>query len=368
MKVGANVTMINPAGSNRTDDEIYHDELALIDLVEPLNFDSLMSVEHHFTGFAMIPNNTQLLAWVAGRTKRIQLVTDVIVLPWHDPIRVAEEVATLDVLSGGRTIFGFGRGAAPVEYEGFGVPMEQSRERFKEAAEIVLKGLTQERFSYHGKHFNIPEISIRPRPVSHPERRFYAASISPESAEIMARLGFGVFIIAQKDWDTARADLDRYRQTAMSVGLKPRPPICTLNVMVGEDHDEVWDRAHTYFGNMFKAINTHYGFTQGRLQGLKDFEFHAKFEKTFAKLTADSAAEARALEYFMKLHVIGTPRQVLEQLETIQKNMGMEHLGVGFSYGGMPRAEVERSMRLFADKVLPVLHHDPAFAVAESYT
>ena len=118
---------------------------------------------------------------------------------------------------------------------------------------------------------------------------------------------------------------------------------------------------------MFKSINQHYGFTQGRLQGLKDFEFHAKFEKTFAKLTSDSKAEAKALEYFMKLHVIGTPRQILEQLETIQKKMGMEHLGVGFSYGGMPRAEVERSMRLFADKVLPVLHHDPAFAVAESY-
>ena len=136
MKIGANVTMINPSG--RPDDEVYHDELALIDLVEPLGFDSLMCVEHHFTGFAMIPNNTQLLAYVAGRTKRIQLVTDVIVLPWHDPIRVAEEIATLDVLSGGRTIFGFGRGAAPVEYDGFGVPMAESRQRFKEAAEIVI--------------------------------------------------------------------------------------------------------------------------------------------------------------------------------------------------------------------------------------
>lgn len=366
MKVGANVTMINPSG--RPDDEVYQDELSLIDLVEPLGFDSLMCVEHHFTGFAMIPNNTQLLAYVAGRTKRIQLVTDVIVLPWHDPIRVAEEIATLDVLSGGRTIFGFGRGAAPVEYEGFGIPMEQSRERFKEAAEIVIKGITQERFSYHGKHFNIPEISIRPRPVSHPERRFYAASISPESAEIMAKLGFGVFIIAQKDWDSARADLDRYRETARSVGLKPRPPMCTCNVLVGEDHAEIWDKGHTYFGSMFKSINQHYGYTQGRLQGLKDFEYHARFEKTFSKLTADSAAEAKALDYFMKLHVVGTPRECLEKLEAIQRKMGMEHLGIGFSYGGMPRAEVERSMRLFADKILPVLHHDPAFAVAESYT
>ena len=191
MKVGANVTMINPSG--RPDDEVYQDELSLIDLVEPLGFDSLMCVEHHFTGFAMIPNNTQLLAYVAGRTKRIQLVTDVIVLPWHDPIRVAEEIATLDVLSGGRTIFGFGRGAAPVEYEGFGIPMEQSRERFKEAAEIVIKGITQERFSYHGKHFNIPEISIRPRPVSHPERRFYAASISPQDQPKYGQAGLRSF-------------------------------------------------------------------------------------------------------------------------------------------------------------------------------
>ncbi|MGO9058600.1 MAG: LLM class flavin-dependent oxidoreductase [Candidatus Binataceae bacterium] len=363
MKVGVNVTLINPG--TRPDDDIYQEELSLIDLVEPLGFDSLMCLEHHFTGFAMIPNNLQLLAYVAGRTKRIQLVTAVIVLPWRDPIRVAEEVATLDVMCGGRTIFGFGRGAAPVEYEGFGIPMAESRQRFKEAAEIVIKGLTEERFSYRGKHFQIPEISIRPRPVSHPERRFYAASISPESAEIMAKLGFGVFIIAQKDWDQTRADLDRYRQTALSVGLTPRPPICTCHIMVGDDHAEVWDQAHEYFGQTFKAINKHYGFTQGRLQGLKDFEFHAKFEKTFGKLTSDAAAEAKALEYFMKLHVVGTARECLEQIEAIHKKMGMEHVGFTFSFGGMPRARVERSMRLFADRVLPVLHHDPAFNAGE---
>src|SRR5271154_1950736 len=301
MKIGISISMINT--NVKRDEEIYRDELAIANLAEPLGFDSIGAVEHHFTGYAMIPNCTQLLTYIAGRTTRLTLVTTVIVLPWHDPIRVAEEIATLDVLSGGRTIFGFGRGAAPVEYDGFGVPMAESRQRFKEAAEIVIKGITQERFSYHGTHFNIPEISIRPRPVSHPERRFYAASISPESAEIMAKLGFGVFIIAQKDWDSARADLDRYKQTAISVGLKPRPPICTLNVMVGDDHAEVWDRAHQYFGQTFKSMNNHYGFTQGKLQGLKDFEFHARFEKTFGKLTNNADAEAKALGYFMKLHV-----------------------------------------------------------------
>ncbi len=154
MKVGVSVTMINPG--IRSDDAIYHDELSLIDLIEPLGFDSLVCVEHHFSAYAMIPNNLQLLSYVAGRTRRIQLVTAVIVLPWHDPIRVAEEVATLDVLSGGRAIFGFGRGSAPMEYEGFGVRMDESRQRFKEAAEIVIKGLPQERFSYDGQYFHIP--------------------------------------------------------------------------------------------------------------------------------------------------------------------------------------------------------------------
>ena len=243
MKVGVNVTMINPG--TRPDDDVYQEELALIDLVEPLGFDSLMCVEHHFTGFAMIPNNLQLLAYVAGRTKRIQLVTDVIVLPWRDPIRVAEEVATLDVMCGGRTIFGFGRGAAPVEYEGFGIPMEESRERFKEAAEIVIKGMTRNAFpitasistsrrSASGRGrcripsaASMPRRSVRNRPKSWPSW----ASASSSS---------------RKRTGTARGPTSTViARPRRSVGLTPRPPICTCNVLVGDDHAEVWDQGHT---------------------------------------------------------------------------------------------------------------------------
>ena len=202
MKVGISISMINTTA--KRDEEIYRDEMAIANLAEPLGFDSIGAVEHHFTGYAMIPNCTQLLTFIAGSTKRLTLVTTVIVLPWHDPVRVAEEMAMLDVLSEGRTIFGFGRGAARTEYDGFRIPMEEARDRFKEACEIVIKGLTQESFSYQGQFFNIPEIQIRPRPISNPVQRLYAASVSPESADMMARLGLGVFIIAQKDWDSAR--------------------------------------------------------------------------------------------------------------------------------------------------------------------
>src|SRR5512145_1743536 len=121
MNVGIALNMLTKEG--RADASVVHEHLALGDLAEPLGFDSLWALEHHFTGYAMSPAPTELLAYYAGRTKRLTLGTAVIVLPWHDPIRVAEQIALLDILCGGRCLFGFGRGAASVEYEGFGIPM-----------------------------------------------------------------------------------------------------------------------------------------------------------------------------------------------------------------------------------------------------
>ena len=108
MKVGIALNMLQKEG--HSDVSVLSEHMALGDLAEPLGFDSLFALEHHFTGYAMSPSPTQLLSYYAGRTKRITLGTAVIVLPWHDPVRVAEEIALLDVLSGGRCLFGFGRG------------------------------------------------------------------------------------------------------------------------------------------------------------------------------------------------------------------------------------------------------------------
>src|SRR5438477_975030 len=135
MKVGIALNMLQKEG--RSDADVFAEHLALGDLAEPLGFDSLWALEHHFTGYAMSPHPLQLLSYFAGRTKRLALGTAVIVLPWHDPVRVAEEIALLDVLSGGRCIFGFGRGAASVEYAGMRVPMDAARARFVETAKIV---------------------------------------------------------------------------------------------------------------------------------------------------------------------------------------------------------------------------------------
>jgi alkanesulfonate monooxygenase SsuD/methylene tetrahydromethanopterin reductase-like flavin-dependent oxidoreductase (luciferase family) len=359
MKVGMTLQLTSFGG--KPDLETYQDELSLMEKAEDLGFDSVWALDHHFTGYVMSPDPTQLLTYVAGRTKRIQLGTAVIVLPWHDPVAVAEKIALLDLLSGGRTIFGFGRGAATVEYNGFRIPMDEARDRFVECAMIVRKGMTQESFSFDGKYYRIPEIQIRPRPISHPENRFYASTVSPESVEIMAKLGFGVLIIAQRSWEDTAADYRRYQETALANNFQPRPPIGLLNIMVADDPREAEDLAQEHMGAMWDSIENHYRFSDGHLRGVKGYEFYAKMEKTYAKLHADAEAKVKAIEFYRSLHASGTPEKVLEKLRYVHHTVPLEHVIGTFAFGGLPYPKLERSFKLFAEKIMPVLHNDPAF-------
>src|ERR1700675_4919798 len=259
MKVGVALNMLHKPGLS--DAAVFAEHMALGDLAEPLGFDSLFALEHHFTGYAMSPAPTQLLSYYAGRTRRISLGTSVIVLPWHDPIRVAEEIALLDILCGGRCLFGFGRGAASAEYEGFRGPMEEARSRFVEAAQINVKALSHDSVEHQGEFFQIPRPATRPRPISHPERRFHASAVSPDSAEIMAKLGLGLLMVMQNAWPKAAADIARYREIATEAGHQPRPPIILTNVCCADSRDEAHDLAFRYLGQKWHSIYAHSHFS-----------------------------------------------------------------------------------------------------------
>jgi alkanesulfonate monooxygenase SsuD/methylene tetrahydromethanopterin reductase-like flavin-dependent oxidoreductase (luciferase family) len=363
MKVGIALNMLTKDG--RSDADVLSEHIALGDLAEPLGFDSLFALEHHFTGYAMSPAPAQLLSYYAGRTRRITLGTAVIVLPWHDPVRVAEEIALLDILCGGRCLFGFGRGAASAEYAGFRIPMEEARPRFVEAAKIVVKALTHDVFDWEGEFFRIPPTSIRPRPVSHPERRFYASSVSPESAEIMAKLGFGVLVVMQNEWPKAAEDIQRYREVAASVGHTPRPPIILTNISVAESREEARERAMTYLARKFDSIDRHYHFSDGHLASVKGYEFYGGMAKTYAKMK-DESFRKKATDFYVKIQIVGTPDDCIQQIGELQRLTGLDHLVTEFAFGGMPHAEAELNMRLFADRVMPVLQRDRAFAGSSS--
>src|ERR1700693_4507589 len=360
MKVGMALNMLCQAG--RSDASVVGEHLAMGDLAEPLGFDSLFALEHHFTGYAMSPAPTQLLSYFAGRTKRIGFGTAVIVLPWHDPVRVAEQIALLDILCGGRCLFGFGRGAASVEYEGFRIPMEEARPRFVEAAQIVVKALSHDSFDYEGEFYRIPRTAIRPRPISHPERRFYASAVSPDSAEIMAKLGFGILMVMQNEWVKASDDIARYREIATAAGHAPRPPIILTNVCCAESRQEAQERAVNYLGLKWQSIDDHYHFSDGHLSTVKGYESYGKMARTYAKINESAETRAKATDFYVSIQIVGTPNDCLEKIGQLQRLTGLDHLVTEFSFGGLPHEEAELNMRLFADRVLPTLQRDPAFA------
>jgi alkanesulfonate monooxygenase SsuD/methylene tetrahydromethanopterin reductase-like flavin-dependent oxidoreductase (luciferase family) len=350
MKVGVSLFFQNYFKAERPDREVYREDLALADLIEPLGFDSVWVVEHHFTPYTMIPDAVQLLSYFCGRTKRIGFGTMVVVLPWHDPVRVAEQLAMLDIFTGGRDLtLGFGRGAARVEFEGFRIPMGESRERFAEAAEVVRLALTNERFSFKGKYYSIPETSIRPHPArKNLTERFYGAIVSPETGEIMARAGMGMLVIPQKPWTEHRKDYDAYRASCERGGIEAKPPIVVCWVYCTDNEERAREGAVRWMGNYADSVLKHYEYDEPtHFAAAKGYEYHARM----AEAARTNAAVFR--EFFAQTQVFGTPERCVEILHTIRDTMdAAEFVGV-FKYGGMPLEEAERSMRLFAREVLP---------------
>jgi alkanesulfonate monooxygenase SsuD/methylene tetrahydromethanopterin reductase-like flavin-dependent oxidoreductase (luciferase family) len=340
----------NP-GKARTDLEVYQGDLRLAELAEPLGFESVWGVEHHFTDYTMCPDVLQFLTYMAGRTERARLGSMVVVLPWHDPLRVAEQVSMLDNISGGRMILGLGRGAGRVEFDGFRVPMEESRERFVESAQMLLRGLETGYCEYDGTFVKQPRAAIRPAPFKSFRGRTYAAAVSPESARIMAELGVGILIIPQKPWKEVAKELEAYRAIFREVNRAEAPPPVSAGwVFCDESADRAEAMARRYIGGYYQTVLDHYQFASDHLARTKGYEYYGKMAEKIA-----TYGTGTVIDYFMNLQVWGTPEQCYERILDIHARTGNSHFVGVFSYAGMPWEDAERNMRLFARAVMPEL-------------
>jgi len=350
MHVGLATVFQNPQQS-RSDQDVYRSELRLADLAEPLGFESIWGVEHHFTDYTMCPDVLQFLTYIAGRTERAQLGSMVVVLPWHDPMRAAEEISMLDNISGGRLILGLGRGAAKVEFDGFRMSMEESRSRFIESADMVLTGLETGYCEYDGAFIKQPRAAIRPAPLKSFRGRTYAAAVSPESLEIMAKLGVGILIIPQKPWHEVAKELETYRMVYRQVnGTDAPPPISAGWTFCDSDADRAREMARKYIGGYYRTVLDHYQFAGDHLAKTKGYEYYGKMGEKIAEYGTETV-----VDYFVKLQVSGTPEQCYERIVDIHGRTGNTHYVGVFSYAGMPYEEAERNMRLFAADVMPEL-------------
>ncbi|PYN78738.1 MAG: LLM class flavin-dependent oxidoreductase [Candidatus Rokuibacteriota bacterium] len=350
MHVGMAAVFQNP-GRARSDREVYGCELRLADLAEPLGFESIWGVEHHFTDYTMCPDVLQFLTYMAGRTERAQLGSMVVVLPWHDPMRVAEEVAMLDNISGGRLILGLGRGAGKVEFDGFRLSMDESRQRFVESAEMLLGGLETGYCEYSGTFVKQPRAAIRPAPFKSFRGRTYAAAVSPESLPVMAKLGVGILIIPQKPWKEVARELETYRSLYRDVnGVDAPPPVSAGWTFCDESAERAEQMARRFIGGYYQTVLDHYQFQGDHLARTKGYEYYGKMAEKIAQYGTDTV-----VDYFMNLQVWGTPAQCYEKILDIHARTGMSHYVGVFSYAGMPYEDAERNLRLFAREVMPAL-------------
>ena len=359
MHIGMAAICQNPENS-RTDGDVYRNEVALADLAEPLGFNSLWSVEHHFTDYTMIPDVLQFLTYMAGRTSTIKLGSMVVVLPWHDPVRVVEQVSMLDHLSGGRFILGLGRGAGRVEFEGFRIPMGESRERFVEAAQLVLGGLEEGFVEFDGQHYQQPRKDIRPKPERTFRGRTYAAAVSPESVEIMAKLGLGILVIPQKPWDVIDQELTTYRTVYQDVNGVPAPaPIIAGWVCCDQDEATARARAEHWIGGYWQTAIKHYEIGGDHFAKTKGYEFYAQMSQA---TQAAANGPDQMTEMYLDLQVWGTPKMCVERIRSTCERMQSETFTGVFSYAGMPYADAEKNLRLFASRCLPELQNGASSA------
>lgn len=336
-----------------SDAQIYREQLHLGRLVEPLGYDSLWTVEHHFTPYTMVTSPTQFLAYFAGITERIGMGTMIVVLPWHDPVQVAENFVALDHMLDGRSLkVGFGRGLGLREYNGMRIPMEESRERFKEALDIVRAALTQEWFSYEGTHYQVPRTSIRPqpRPGSLLADNLYIAWGSPQSMPVAAHEGIKPLFIPQRGWDAHREELAQYNQIRTEEhGWGTERPTAVCWVYCAETDSEAHDGAAQHMLEYGDSAMRHYQFLGDHLQTTKGYEYYGQL----AKMSKEAPPTTQADDIYLSNHVWGSPATCLEKLRHINDQMAADDFVAVFSYGAMPVDKAEKSMRLFAEHVLP---------------
>jgi alkanesulfonate monooxygenase SsuD/methylene tetrahydromethanopterin reductase-like flavin-dependent oxidoreductase (luciferase family) len=294
----------------------------------------------------------QFLSWLAGRTSRIRLGTGAVIVPWNDPLRVVEKMVMLDHLSGGRAVLGLGRGLARTEYHHFGIDMGESRDRFDEAARMIIDAFDTGFIEGKGPYYEQVRTPIRPAPLSGFRDRFYCVGMSPESVEQCAALGARLMTFSQKPWELYKTEtLDVYQASFRRHHGRDAPPPLTGDLMFcHEDAGRAEELASEYMSNYFLSIVNHYEIMSEHFKDSKGYDYYANASEMFRAVGIEPAVKV-----YVAIQNWGTPEQILEKLRARRELLGPFELDLVTRYGGMPLELAQESIALFARECLPEL-------------
>lgn len=313
-------------------EQVYARALERIEVMDRGGFDAVWLAEHHFTTFSVCPSVHMMGVLAAARTHRLRIGTAVSLAALYHPLRLAEEVALLDMLSGGRVNWGVGRGFAHAEFNAFGVPPEQSADRFREAVEIVLKAWADERLSFQGRHFSFENVEVLPKPLQQPHPPVWMAATSEGAIDWAASRGFSILMDPHASFRELGDKRRRYAAKLGEAGYSDQGrniPMARLLALASTKVEaaEVAKRGAQWLVDAYAGPQ------------------HAHRKSMQMARTYDGKDPAQHYVDSVILH--GTPDSVVEQIAALEEEIGLNYL--------MCAPLSRETFRLLADQVAPRL-------------
>jgi alkanesulfonate monooxygenase SsuD/methylene tetrahydromethanopterin reductase-like flavin-dependent oxidoreductase (luciferase family) len=336
-----------PWPEERRPEQIISETTEQVQYAEELGFHSAWLAEHHFTRYSIGSSSLIMATHLAARTKKIRVGTAVLVSPLHNPLRLAEDTATHDLISGGRLDVGFGRGTSGYEYHGYNVDPEESQDRFQESIKIIQGLWTTPDFTFEGKHFQVSHANLVPLPVQQPHPPIYiAATRTPTTLDFAVSTGHALCIAVVQDTADALDLCQRFVDLSKEAGFnvpKARIPFFRYFYVAESEEQAVKD-------------------TKGKLNWVIDIMQWRRFINKGSEVYQRMADWRRtrtelplSYEYLRENRaVIGTPDQCAARIKEFQEQ-GIDYFGCNFDFGGMEHEKVLHSMELFAREVMPRL-------------
>ncbi|MGH8056102.1 MAG: LLM class flavin-dependent oxidoreductase [Candidatus Entotheonellia bacterium] len=340
----------------QTQREAFDEVLNTADLAERLGFDGIWLAERHFSppgGPALISSigSAPLLmaTAIATRTSRLRIGTAVLLLPLGHPVRMAEEVATLDHLSQGRLELGIGRSSFPRAYEGYHIPYEESRERFREYLDIMRLAWTQQRFSYNGTFYTCKDLEVIPKPFQQPHPPLHHAAATQETFAAIGKMGIALLVaLIGTPMSELATVIAEYQAAWRAAGHPGQGEVrLRLPIYAAETLHKAQADPRPYVMSYYERLR------QGYLRSAQRFEGAARAARAvqLAALTYEEVLQERV--------VLGTPRSVVEQLRTLRQTLGLSGIIIEPNVGGgLPPELVSRSLDLFTREVAPHLREE----------
>ena len=328
-------------GDNKTQAEAFDESFSQIDDAEAMGFDTVWLAEHHFSPErAVLASPMVIASAIAARTKRIRTGLAVQVLPLTNPLRVAEEAATVDHISKGRFEFGIGRSGLTKYYQGYNVPYSESRARFLEALEIIMKAWNNDEFSYDGEFHSYNDVTVVPKPFQQPYPPVRVAVAGEETFPLVGKLGHPIFVSA----NTAKAQLQEriasYVAARNETGHTSTPDIAIrIPVYAAETTAQAHEEPQA---SAMSAIQ----------YAASELVKTAASEETAERIrrTANTPYE----DVLRQRVTFGTPAEIIERFQGYQEDFGVTGVVMEVNYGGrIPYDRVKNSLRLISEQVMP---------------